>query len=199
MSIFETTDRSGKTVGLVVFDSTEYIGTDLIFPSHRPSINHSGFRAAVTDATGIFKRLEYFSIPSRRCRAVDILLAKEYDCRRERGRNFSSTLDFGETAMIFEEQGNTLYCRFDGELNSDVCGVLESQIADQVAVSMKKHPVLKLVFDLEGTRYICSAFLRICLYHCKLVGIKNFRIVNSSEDIKRVFTIAGFVEMMSIS
>ncbi|HBT78454.1 MAG TPA: hypothetical protein DEB39_16355 [Planctomycetaceae bacterium] len=100
--------------------------------------------------------------------------------------------------MIFEEIGDALHCFFEAELNSDVCSRIEDPLAEQVAARLKTKPALQVVFDLKGVRYISSAFLRLCLYHCKSVGIKNFRIVNTPEDIKRVFLVAGFAEMMSI-
>ena len=99
----------------------------------------------------------------------------------------------------YEETGGTLRCFFPGELNSDICGQIEPQLADLVAIQLKKNPELKLVFDLEGASYICSAFLRLCLYHCKFVGTRKFSVVNTSDEIRKVFTIAGFTEMMNIT
>lgn len=100
--------------------------------------------------------------------------------------------------MKFEESDGTLYCRFEKELNSDVCSQIETPLAERIDTALKADPELSLVFDLSDVRYISSAFLRLCLYHCKRVGLDRFRIMNTSEDIRKVYSIAGFTEMMQI-
>ena len=100
--------------------------------------------------------------------------------------------------MDFEESGNTLRCSFSGDLGADVCALLETELKDRIAGFLQGREEYEIVFDLTGTRYMASAFLRLCLFHCKLAGNKNFRIENPSDDLKKVFTIAGFTEMMNI-
>ncbi len=104
----------------------------------------------------------------------------------------------GERTMKFEESEGTLRCRFEKELNSDVCSRIEGPLAERIEDGLKTDPELSLVFDLADVRYISSAFLRLCLYHCKRVGLNRFRIENCSEDIRKVYSIAGFTEMMQI-
>lgn len=100
--------------------------------------------------------------------------------------------------MIFEEEEDTLRCVFSGDLDSQLCGDLEAPLSDKVAGFMKNRDVTYLIFDLTDVRYICSAFLRLCLFHCKAVGSRNFRIENPSSEVNRVFQIAGFTEIMNI-
>ena len=100
--------------------------------------------------------------------------------------------------MNFDESGNTLRCRFSGDLASDVCDCIEKELNDRVSVFIKKRDAYEIVFDLTEARYMSSAFLRLCLFHNKLVGNKNFRIENSPADLMKVFRIAGFTEMMNV-
>ncbi len=100
--------------------------------------------------------------------------------------------------MQIEENGNQLCCRFEPELNSDVCANLEGTLADRIAAARQVNPDLHVVFDMTDVRYISSAFLRLCLFHCKRAGVEQFRLTHVPEDIKKVFAIAGFVEMMKI-
>lgn len=100
--------------------------------------------------------------------------------------------------MRFEEDNGTLRCFFEGSINSEVCMRLEPELTDRVAVAQKTMPSFILVFDMSEANYICSAFLRFCIYYCKHLGAKNFRIEHVSADIKKVFVVAGFTEIMTI-
>lgn len=101
--------------------------------------------------------------------------------------------------LTFEEDKNTLRCRFAGELNSDRCSEIEGDLATHITRSIKAEPSRRLVFDLSGTPYISSAFLRLCLFYCKKVGTENFVIEGASADLKKVFDIAGFTDLMRVS
>ncbi len=101
-------------------------------------------------------------------------------------------------AMIFEENEDTLRCVFTGDLDSQVCGDIEAPLGKKIAGFMKERDVSYLVFDLTDVRYICSAFLRLCLTHCKEVGTRHFRIENPSTEVNQVFQITGFTEIMTI-
>ncbi len=100
--------------------------------------------------------------------------------------------------MNFETNGNQLRCKFTGDLSSDVCALIEKELNAQVSGFIKDRDSYAIVFDLAEARYISSAFLRLCLFHCKQAGNKHFSVENSSADLKKVFQIAGFTEMMNI-
>ncbi len=100
--------------------------------------------------------------------------------------------------MIFEEDNDTLRCIFSGDLDSRFCSDIEVLLHERIAEFMQDRDVTYLVFDLTDVRYICSAFLRLCLTHCKAVGTGNFRIENPSTDVNQVFQMTGFTEIMSI-
>lgn len=101
--------------------------------------------------------------------------------------------------MEFQENGDTLRCLFQGDLNSLACRELEPAIAEHVAEARKKHAPLQLVFDLAQSHFVTSAFIRICIAQCKVVGIQHFRIEHADEEVKGVFEIAGLTEMMRIN
>lgn len=101
--------------------------------------------------------------------------------------------------MEFSEDKNTLTCRFDGDLNSTICSDIEQPLRERIGAFLADQDHPRLVFDLSGVRYISSAFLRLCLCHCKAVGVGNFQVTNPSPEVAHVFAIAGFTEMMRIS
>lgn len=95
--------------------------------------------------------------------------------------------------MIFEEQGNKLHILFGTELNSMVCSEIEKPLNEQIQSAAKKHPDLVLEFDLKNTKYITSAFLRLCIFHAKQVGRKNFHLLNLNENVRHVFDVSGLL------
>jgi anti-anti-sigma factor len=101
--------------------------------------------------------------------------------------------------MIFLESGNTLHCFFSGRLDGSVCSVIEPALHERVTGFIKNRETIGVVFDLSDVVYVSSAFLRICLIHCKLVGKNNFFVNHTSEDIHKVFHISGFAEIMHVT
>ncbi len=55
-----------------------------------------------------------------------------------------------------------------------------------------------IIFDMTEVDYICSLFLRICLETAKNLNTKSFRIINTTDNVKKVFEVAGFDNMMDI-
>lgn len=100
--------------------------------------------------------------------------------------------------MNFSEENNTLICRFSGDLNGAVCDDIATELNDHVKTFLEDRDVAQIVFDLVDVHYISSAFLRLCLVYCKMVGPKNFQVQNSSPDVRSVFQIAGLTEIMNV-
>jgi anti-anti-sigma factor len=98
--------------------------------------------------------------------------------------------------MNFEERDGTLYCRFDESMSANVCSEISTELADQIAAALVRTPDIKVVFDMSGTRYIASAFLRLCVLYHKKVGKGNFRVEHVSEDVRNVFNITGLTGML---
>ena len=99
--------------------------------------------------------------------------------------------------MKFEEFDNTLYCRFDENMNANVCSTVSTALEDHIGAALTQTPGIKVVFDMSGTRYIASAFLRLCVLYHKKVGKENFRVENVSDDVRNVFNITGLTSMLS--
>lgn len=99
--------------------------------------------------------------------------------------------------MLFEEQDDTLLCRFGDELNSETCETLAPRLAERIDRVLGTNPEANIVFDLRDTRYATSAFLRLCVLHCKRVGEKRFQVLNLNENVKRIFSTSGLLEIMA--
>ncbi|MDR3234843.1 MAG: STAS domain-containing protein [Planctomycetaceae bacterium] len=101
--------------------------------------------------------------------------------------------------MKFTETGNTLQCTFSGRLDGEVCAELERPLRQRINGFLQKSQEARLVFDLAGVEYVSSAFLRLCLIHCKLTGKTGFTIVRPSDNVYKVFRISGFTEIMQVT
>jgi len=53
-------------------------------------------------------------------------------------------------------------------------------------------------FDMSGVDYISSIFLRICAMAAKRIGAHKLKVINSSPNVKKVFKIAGFDEIIDV-
>jgi anti-anti-sigma factor len=100
--------------------------------------------------------------------------------------------------MNFIEYNNTLRCIFSGKLDTLTCSNIEGTLNKRIAGFLEKQDVACLVFDLSEVNYVSSAFLRICLCHFKSAGKKNFQIENLTPEVRQVFMISGFTEIMNI-
>lgn len=101
--------------------------------------------------------------------------------------------------MDIEISDNTFLCRFDGDLNVLFCMDNEHELAQRINRFLQQRDHGVVVFDLARVRYISSAFLRVCLMHCKEAGNGNFFIRNVSNDIYTVFQLTGFTEIMHVT
>jgi anti-anti-sigma factor len=101
--------------------------------------------------------------------------------------------------MNFIESDNTLRCAFSGKLDTLTCSNIEETLNERIAGFLEKRDVAYLVFDLSKVDYVSSAFLRICLCHFKSVGKKNFQIENPTPDVRQVFMISGFTDIMNFA
>ncbi|MDR3182465.1 MAG: STAS domain-containing protein [Planctomycetaceae bacterium] len=105
--------------------------------------------------------------------------------------------------MKFTETGNTLLCNFTGRLDGEVCAEIERPLKSRINEFFTKqqhqdNQKAQLVFDLNGVDYISSAFLRLCLIHCKLAGKTSFTVARTSNNVYNVFRISGFTEIMQV-
>lgn len=100
--------------------------------------------------------------------------------------------------MTFELDEDQIRCIFSGKLDSRACDNISRPLNDQLTGFLKNRDAAYVVFDLKDVRYVSTVFLRLCLFHCKQVGVKNFRVEHPCGEVNRVFQIAGFTDVMTI-
>ncbi|HAH07376.1 MAG TPA: hypothetical protein DCM05_12795 [Elusimicrobia bacterium] len=83
-------------------------------------------------------------------------------------------------------ESDKLVCVFTGKMDTVAAMKLENEV--DIQVHQAKKPV---VFDLAGVGYISSSFIRICMQTVKTAGQGNFKIVNATDEVKRIFRVAG--------
>lgn len=86
-----------------------------------------------------------------------------------------------------EPQGDTLTFRFSGRLDTAASAALQDSLLTQVQGAANSS----IVFDLAGTDFVSSMFLRLCIMSAKAVGQARFRIVGAVPAVHTVFAIAG--------
>ena len=57
----------------------------------------------------------------------------------------------------------------------------------------------KIVFNMENTEIIASAFIRLCLEAIQRVGKDNFEIINAGSFVKTVLHISKFDTFVKVS
>jgi len=98
--------------------------------------------------------------------------------------------------MKFERIDDTIYCQFDESMNANVCADASTMLEEHIDTALAQMPGIKVVFDMSGTRYIASAFLRLCVLYHKKAGKENFRVENVSDDVRNVFDITGLTSIL---
>ena len=58
---------------------------------------------------------------------------------------------------------------------------------------------IKVVFDLAKVNYISSAFIRLCISAAKSVGERNFCIIKTSPDVRKIFQVARLDKALNVS
>lgn len=89
-------------------------------------------------------------------------------------------------------KGNTLTITLEGRLDTNTVPELEKEV--EVLDGVKK-----LIFDFKNLEYISSAGLRIILVlHKKMNNQGSITIKNVKENVKEVFEITGFSDILDI-
>lgn len=88
----------------------------------------------------------------------------------------------------------------DGLIVAEVEGNINSANAGELEAALKDCPgdADGVVIDASGMEYISSAGLRVILNTKKKCGAKIFRVINVSNDVKSIFDVTGFSEIMEI-
>ncbi|MDR0337447.1 MAG: STAS domain-containing protein [Planctomycetaceae bacterium] len=101
--------------------------------------------------------------------------------------------------MKYEQINETLFCRFDAEMDTITCTKIADELATQIKTALQEKSDLKIVFDLSETTYIASSFLRFCVQYYKMVGAGRLTVTHASDNIKEVFEIAALTEILSLN
>lgn len=88
---------------------------------------------------------------------------------------------------------------------SDLTVVLEGRLDTTTAPSLESElkscldNVTNLVFDMKDLQYISSAGLRVLLSAQKVMNKQGTMIVrNASDDVKEIFDVTGFSDILTI-
>jgi anti-anti-sigma factor len=100
--------------------------------------------------------------------------------------------------MKYQSESGTLTVFFDAEINTINCETIKNELNEAVAAAVKENPAVKVVFDLAETKYIASAFLRLCLFNHKIIANGNFSVVHVSDNIKEVFDISALTAILNV-
>ncbi len=93
--------------------------------------------------------------------------------------------------MEFKIENEKLEFTFAKKLDTSAIAEFEKELKDKI-----NEETFPVVFDLSGVEFVSSMFLRVCLSTYKAKGKGNFSIINAAPQIKSVFMIAGFGEML---
>ncbi len=81
----------------------------------------------------------------------------------------------------------------EGRLDTTTAPVLEGELASVIG------GIETLIFDLEKLEYISSAGLRVLLSAQKTMNKQGKMIVrNASDDVKEIFDVTGFSDILTI-
>ena len=95
--------------------------------------------------------------------------------------------------IIKNANGEELTVTLVGRLDTTTAPDLENELKDALA------NVKKLVFDIEKLEYISSAGLRVLLSNQKIMNKQGEMIIrNASEDVKEIFDVTGFCDILTI-
>ncbi len=89
-------------------------------------------------------------------------------------------------------EDNTLTISLDGRLDTNSSPILEQEIPDLSNIE-------NLIFDFEKLEYISSAGLRVILSLQKTMANKGKMVIkNVNDDVREVFDITGFSDILTI-
>ncbi len=94
-----------------------------------------------------------------------------------------------------ETNGTTLTVALEGRLDTTTAPNLEEELKDSL------NGINTLIFDFKDLAYISSAGLRVLLSTQKAINKKGsgeMKIINSNEEIKEIFDVTGFVDILNI-
>lgn len=100
----------------------------------------------------------------------------------------------GSRVMTIDKktEGNKLILKVSGRLDTMTAPELESVIKESV------DGIDALVLDFKDLEYISSAGLRVVLGARKAMGNREFSVCNLCSDVREIFDITGFSDIITI-
>ena len=95
--------------------------------------------------------------------------------------------------VTIEKDGNIVVAKVSGSINSANSADFESAIKDY-----PKEDEEALIIDARELEYISSAGLRVILNAKKRCGSKVFKVTNVNADVKNIFDVTGFSEILEV-
>ncbi len=97
--------------------------------------------------------------------------------------------------MKSEAKDGIVIVYLEGRIDTNNAPQIEQEIADILAANEGAKPV----FDAGGLEYISSAGLRVLLSNQKIMNKQGEMIIrNASEDVKEIFDVTGFCDILTI-
>ena len=91
------------------------------------------------------------------------------------------------------QNGNELTVALEGRLDTTTALQLETEVKESLS------GVESLIFDFARLEYVSSAGLRVLLSAQKIMNKQGSMVVkNSSEEVKEIFEVTGFSDILTI-
>ena len=90
--------------------------------------------------------------------------------------------------LTAEPTPERLTITFQGRLDSAGCAAVQDQL---MALVEQAQPAQTVRFDLSGTDFVASAFLRLAILSAKSLGAERFELIHLAPMVREVFAMAG--------
>ena len=95
--------------------------------------------------------------------------------------------------IVKEKNGNELTVALEGRLDTTTAPELEEVVKNELG------GVTSLIADMAKLEYISSAGLRVLLSGQKVMNSQGSMVIkNASDDIKEIFDVTGFTDILNI-
>ncbi len=92
-----------------------------------------------------------------------------------------------------KEDGNTLSVSLEGRLDTTTAPQLEGELISSL------DGKTEVVLDMEKLEYISSAGLRVLLSAQKIMNKQGEMVIkNASEEVKEIFDVTGFSDILTV-
>lgn len=96
-------------------------------------------------------------------------------------------------SVTVEKDGNLIVAHIEGSINSGNSSEFEASIAEYPGEADG------IIIDAKNLEYISSAGLRVILNAKKRCSDKIFKVINVNNDVKNIFDVTGFSEIMEVT